>query len=60
VLMYAQPTEVEAAADATPARRLPVPVTTGVVVAAAAAFTVVFGLIPSPMIEFARDATLML
>jgi len=61
VLMYAQPTTAEpAAAEGSPVRRLPVPVTTALVVTAAVAFTVVFGLIPSPMIEFARDATLML
>ncbi|HVM03204.1 MAG TPA: NADH-quinone oxidoreductase subunit N [Acidimicrobiales bacterium] len=61
VLMYAQPAGAPAADGAPdPARRLPVPMTTGVVVTAAVAFTVAFGVIPSPMVEFARDATLLL
>ena len=59
VLMYAQPSEAEMVADA-PSRLLPVPVTTGLAVTAAVAFTVAFGLVPSPMIHFARQATLLL
>ena len=61
VLMYAQPSEAEMVADGdAPSRLLPVPVTTGLAVTAAVAFTVAFGLVPSPMIHFARQATLML
>jgi NADH-quinone oxidoreductase subunit N len=61
VLMYAQPSEAEMVTDDdAPARLLPVPVTTGLAVTAAVAFTVAFGLVPSPMIHFARQATLML
>ncbi len=54
VLMYAQPEDGENV------RRLAVPAATGIVVAVAAAFTVAFGLVPSPMIHFARQATLLL
>ena len=61
VLMYAQPAEAERATDGhAPSRLLPVPVTTGLAVTAAVAFTVAFGLVPSPMIHFARQATLLL
>ncbi|HET9442244.1 MAG TPA: NADH-quinone oxidoreductase subunit N [Acidimicrobiales bacterium] len=60
VLMYTPPTDADLAADGAAARRLPVPITTGLVVTAAVAFTVAFGLVPSPMIHFARQATLML
>ena len=60
VLMYSTPPEAEPAAEGAGVRRLPVPFTTGLVVAAALVFTVAFGLVPSPMVHFARQATLML
>jgi NADH-quinone oxidoreductase subunit N len=59
VLMYAQ-TDDAVAQEGEGARRLAVPAATGVVVAVAAAFTIAFGLVPSPMIHFARQATLLL
>jgi len=61
VLMYTPPPgDGVTAAGGEGVRRLPVPAATGVVVAVAAAFTVAFGLVPSPMIHFARQATLLL
>ena len=48
------------AGDEAPPRRLAVPAATGLVLAVAATFTVAFGLVPSPMIHFARQATLLL
>jgi len=60
VLMYAQTDDDVPQEGAEGVRRLAVPAATGVVVAVAAAFTVGFGLVPSPMIHFARQATLLL
>jgi NADH-quinone oxidoreductase subunit N len=58
VLMYSPPENaVEAEAHG---GGLAVPGAAAVAVTAAVAFTVAFGLIPSPMISFARDATLLL
>ena len=57
VLMYAPPEDGEGAEGR---RGLAVPGAAALAVAAAVAFTVAFGLIPSPMISFARDATLLL
>ena len=61
VLMYTSPVD-DGAAEASQGgpRHLAVPVATGMVVAVAATFTVAFGLVPSPMIHFARQATLLL
>jgi len=60
VLMYAQVDDGAPQEAAEGVRRLPVPAATGLVVAVAAAFTIGFGLVPSPMIHFARQATLLL
>lgn len=61
VLMYMTAPEAgetaEASAPAQP--RLRLPATTGIAVAVAVAFTLAFGLLPSPMIHFARQATLL-
>lgn len=56
VLMYTPPTEEEAAE----AKSLPIPATAAVAVGVAAAFTIAFGLVPSPIIDFAKDATILL
>ena len=59
VLMYmAEPGDGEEGEEA--AERLDVPPTTVVALALSVAVTVVFGLLPSPMIDFARQATLLL
>ena len=58
VLMYSAPEEAPGGGSG--ARRLVVPTAAGVAVAASVAFTLAFGLVPSPMIRFARQATLML
>jgi NADH:ubiquinone oxidoreductase subunit 2 (subunit N) len=51
--MYSPPAE----GDAT--HRVAIPRTMGVVLVAALAFTLVIGLYPSPIIDFARHATLL-
>jgi NADH-quinone oxidoreductase subunit N len=58
VLMYSPaPGEEEAASAALP--RIPLPATVAVTLVVALAVTVVFGLVPAPMISFARKATLL-
>ncbi|MGQ0520412.1 MAG: NADH-quinone oxidoreductase subunit N [Actinomycetota bacterium] len=61
VLMYSPP-DAGAGSDeaAGGTRGLVVPAAAALAVAASVAFTVAFGLVPSPMIHFARQATLML
>ena len=56
ILMYTPLAEDEAVG----ARHLSVPAASALVVGVAAAFTIAFGLVPSPMIHFARQATLLL
>lgn len=46
--------------DGTEPRSLPIPATAALAVGVAAAFTIAFGLVPSPIIDFAKDATLLL
>ena len=58
VLMY-MTTEAGAGDPAPRLPRLHLPATTGIVVAVAVAFTLAFGVLPSPMIDFARQATLL-
>jgi NADH-quinone oxidoreductase subunit N len=53
VLMFMAPAD-----EAAP--RLPIPLAVGAVVVVAAAVTVITGVLPAPLIEFARDATLLL
>ncbi|MDP9386781.1 MAG: NADH-quinone oxidoreductase subunit N [Actinomycetota bacterium] len=66
VLMYMAPADADAGADGDGAEAgaaqapLSVPAATGLAVAASAAFTLAFGLVPSPMVHFARQATLLL
>ncbi|HMC43241.1 MAG TPA: hypothetical protein VKI20_09540, partial [Acidimicrobiales bacterium] len=58
VLMYSPAAgEEEAPSAALP--RIPLPATVAVTLVVALAVTVVFGLVPSPMITFARKATLL-
>ncbi|HVE47155.1 MAG TPA: NADH-quinone oxidoreductase subunit N [Acidimicrobiales bacterium] len=63
VLMYMTPAAADEAGPGETAvavpPRLRLPATTGIAVAVAVAFTVAFGLLPSPMIHFARQATLL-
>jgi NADH-quinone oxidoreductase subunit N len=54
IVMYSPAGDDEAAAS-----RLPVPATVGTALAVAVAFTVVAGLLPGPVIDFARHATLI-
>ena len=60
VLMYMAPPAAEAGegGEAAPAP-VALPATVAIAVVAAAAFTVAFGLVPSPVIQFARQATLL-
>jgi len=60
VLMYMAPPAAEAGegGEAAPAP-VALPATVAIAVVAAAAFTVAFGLVPSPVIHFARQATLL-
>jgi NADH-quinone oxidoreductase subunit N len=58
VLMYSPAAEGEPAAAALPSA-IPLPATVAVTLAVALAVTVAFGLVPSPMIGFARHATLL-
>ncbi|PLS75148.1 MAG: NADH-quinone oxidoreductase subunit N [Actinobacteria bacterium] len=62
VLMYMTPASAEEVTEGAPPAqpRLRLPATTGVAVAVAVAFTLAFGLLPSPMIRFARQATLLM
>ncbi len=64
VLMYTAPAETPAATqvsvDGAGPKALAVPATAALAVMASVAFTVAFGLVPSPMIHFARQATLLL
>ncbi|MBV8958714.1 MAG: NADH-quinone oxidoreductase subunit N [Actinobacteria bacterium] len=53
ILMYTPPAEGEQV------KRLALPRTTGIALAAALAFTLVVGFFPSPVIDFARHATLL-
>ena len=60
VLMYGPAAGAAPEDPDRPPRALPVPAAIGVVLTVATAFTVAFGLVPSPMIHFARQATLLL
>jgi NADH-quinone oxidoreductase subunit N len=55
VAMYMQAPD-EAGADDTRARRVPVPLTAGLSLAVAVGFTLVVGLVPGAVVDFARDA----
>ena len=60
VLMYASAPDGEDAGDAVTASRPRLPFATGLVLGISVAVTLVFGIVPQPMIEFARDASLRL